>query len=72
MHEQPQKSTLEAAVSRGLATLALLKTNFDEGHDRSHRFPGCGERSWIFEELVRRFNEENNEEAGEPGPRVTP
>ena len=38
MHEQPQKSTLEAAVSRGLATLALLKTNFDEGHDHIGMF----------------------------------
>ena len=38
MHEQPQHSTLDAAASRGLATLALLKTNFDEGHDHIGMF----------------------------------
>ena len=37
MHEETRHSTFEAA-SRGLATLALLKTNFDEGHDHIGMF----------------------------------
>ena len=37
MHEKTRPSTFEAA-SQGLATLALLKTNFDKGHDHIGMF----------------------------------
>ncbi|WP_207623980.1 type I restriction-modification system subunit M N-terminal domain-containing protein [Rhodobacter calidifons] len=41
--------------------------------DGTVRLPGLDNHSMgtIFEELIRRFNEENNEEAGEPSPRAT-
>ena len=38
MHDQTQNLIYEAPASRGLATLALLKTNFDNGHDHIGMF----------------------------------
>jgi len=54
----------DSYFSPNLGPLPVLDT------DGAERLPGLDNHAMgtIFEELIRRFNEENNEEAGQCGP----
>ena len=62
-----EADALGTLVTRFLSTEINLSPNPVKNEDGSTRLPGLDNHAMgtIFEDLVRRFNEENNEEAGE-------
>ena len=62
-----EADALGTLVTRFLSTEINLSPNPVKNDDGSTRLPGLDNHAMgtIFEDLVRRFNEENNEEAGE-------
>ena len=58
---------LDALIERFLSTTVNLSPNPVENDDGEVRLPGLDNHAMgtIFEDLLRRFNEDNNEEAGE-------